>query len=124
MSASLCAPPSMFSAKPGARLSQTRPKPGRAAAGRFEFDPAVPSLGLTVDSVRGPVDLVAVERVLAGIAAPLTKADLGYLYAHLDRASAPLDVVAAALGVRLDSVKRELERHHPAHAAVLTGGAR
>ena len=123
MSASLCAPPSMFSAKPGERLSQQHPKPGRPV-GRFEFDPAVPSLGLTVDSTRGPVDLVAVERVLAGIAAPLTRADLGYLYAHLDQASAPLDVVAAALGVRLDSVKRELERHRATRAATLAGGVR
>jgi hypothetical protein len=65
---------------------------------------------MTIDSPRGPVDLVAVERVLSGIPAALTVADLGYLYTHLHQATAPLDAIAAALGVRFESVKRQAER--------------
>ncbi|MGH3627685.1 MAG: hypothetical protein ACRDRL_09630 [Sciscionella sp.] len=120
----LCAPPSMFSAKPGSRIRQKRPKRGRNATGPFDFDPAVESLGMTVDSIRGPVDLVAVERALAGIPVALTSADLGYLYTHLVQARAPLDAVAAALGIRFDSLKRHREHRRTAALAPAAGGAR
>lgn len=100
------------------RLCQRRPHPGRRATAPGLYDPAIASDGLSVDSSLGPVDLVAVERVLAGRPAPLTLADLVYLYTHRTPARERFETVAAALGVRPSSVKRAVERHTHNH----TGG--
>lgn len=101
------------------RLCQRRPHPGRRATTPELYDPDIASDGLSVDSPLGPVDLVAVERVLAGRPAPLTLADLAYLYAHRPPAHEHIETVAAALGVRPDTVKRAVERHR--HTPPRTG---
>lgn len=43
------------------------------------YDPAVASDGLTLDTPRGPVDLVAVQRALDGHPVKLTEAEFTYL---------------------------------------------
>jgi hypothetical protein len=46
------------------------------------YDPAIASDGLTLDTPAGPVDLIAIERVLAGRPGdPLTEAEYAYLAA-------------------------------------------
>jgi hypothetical protein len=46
-------------------------------------DPAVASDGMTIDTPRGPVDLVAIQRARAGRPVQLSEAETAYLYAHL-----------------------------------------
>ncbi len=45
------------------------------------FDPEVASDGLTVDTPHGPVDLIAIERALAGQRLHLTRAEHKYVAA-------------------------------------------
>ena len=45
------------------------------------FDASVPSDGLTVDTEHGPVDLIAVDRALAGDRQYLTRAEHKYVAA-------------------------------------------
>ncbi len=46
-------------------------------------DPAIASDGMTIDTPRGPVDLVAIARARAGRPVDLSEAETAYLYAHL-----------------------------------------
>lgn len=52
------------------------------------YDPAVASDGLTLDTARGPVDLVAVQRALDGHPVELTEAEFTYLAHRLGTAPA------------------------------------
>jgi hypothetical protein len=46
------------------------------------YDPAIASDGLTLDTPAGPVDLITIERALAGrLTDPLTGAEYAYLHA-------------------------------------------
>ena len=46
-------------------------------------DTSVASDGMTIDTPRGPVDLVAIERARAWRPVELSAAEVAYLYAHL-----------------------------------------
>lgn len=61
------------------------------------YDPAVESDGLTLDTDRGPVDLVAIRDAAAGRPVALTPAERYYLVTRTRRA-AELRAVAATLG--------------------------
>lgn len=52
------------------------------------YDPAICSDGLTLDTERGPVDLVAVQRALDGHQVELTEAEWTYLAHELGTAPA------------------------------------
>jgi hypothetical protein len=71
---------------------------------------ALPSLGLTVDTPLGPVDLVAVERVRSGVYVRLTRAEEAWLNEHLDYNYQRAELVAEALGITRDSVLRRIDR--------------
>lgn len=55
----------------------------------LDEDPQIPSDGLTLDTEHGPVDLVAIQRALAGRPVQLTRAEHRYIAAlirnHLAR---------------------------------------
>jgi hypothetical protein len=64
--------------RPAERARVTRPKPGKTSPARRirqrtpgRYNPRIASRGLTRDTTLGPVDLVAIERALAG-RGPLT----------------------------------------------------
>lgn len=98
------------------RLPQprTNPKRGRARnAGAY--DPAVPSDGLTLDTGRGPVDLVAVWRALAGRPVPLTVADARYAVSLLPVSyGVPVEKAARGLGIAPEAVQRAVIRQRAA----------
>jgi hypothetical protein len=73
---------------------------------RPSFDRAVRSDGMTLDTGRGPVDLVAVERVESGHHARLNRVEHGYLFGRLTGDYAQAAWVAEALGVEMRSVLR------------------
>jgi hypothetical protein len=52
-------------------------------------DPETESDGLTLDTAHGPVDLVAVERAMAGERLHLTRAERRYIADLLDRHLSP-----------------------------------
>lgn len=75
------------------------------------YDRTVPSDGLTVDSGRGPVDLVVIERALCGLPVRPNAAETTHLAALVpmgDRTVAQL--VADATGVTLAAVLRRAMR--------------
>lgn len=100
------------------RLRQRRPDPTRVHNAqwiKFEYDPDVESAGLTIDTSEGPVDLVAVERVMRGFPTPVTIADMEQVYRLLPIGTAPIPLVdieriAIGLGVKPDAVERKIER--------------
>ncbi len=68
------------------------------------YVPGVPSDGLTLDTPAGPVDLVAVERITAGVRTPAGPAERAYVLdlildgrAQLTRCAAGLRVSGATL---------------------------
>lgn len=95
------------------RLPQPRldPRLGRGQrAGAY--DPAVPSDGLTLDTDRGPVDLVAVLRALSGQPVPLTVADARYAVSLLPVShGTPIERAARGLGIQPAAVQRAVIRH-------------
>jgi hypothetical protein len=90
--------------------------PGRGALGRGvqlsgAYDPRIESAGgLTVDTLLGPVDLVAVGHILAGRRVPLTPADRAYVLERVPTDYPSLTAAAAALGITRDSVERAATR--------------
>jgi hypothetical protein len=75
------------------------------------YDPAIHSDGLTVDSGRGPVDLVVIERALRGLPVRPTGAETTHLAALVpldDRTVAQR--IADATGVTLEAVLRRATR--------------
>ena len=75
------------------------------------YDRAVPSDGLTLDSARGPVDLVVIERALCGLPVRPNGAETSHLTALVpmnDHAAA--QIIADATGVSLDAVLRRAAR--------------
>lgn len=90
--------------------------PGRGALGRGvllsgAYDPTVESAGgFTVDTPFGPVDLVAVDRILSGRRVPLTPADRAYVLERVPTDYPSLTAAAAALGITRDSVERAATR--------------
>lgn len=76
------------------------------------YDPTVPSDGATLDTGRGPVDLVAVMRALTGEPVPLTRADAAYAVTLLPAShGTAVEVAAAGLGITPDAVQRAVIRH-------------
>jgi hypothetical protein len=59
----------------------TAPTLDRSAVAAVLFDPSIESDGLTIDTAYGPVDLVAVQRALAGERLHLTRAEYRYIAA-------------------------------------------
>lgn len=59
------------------------------------FDPDVPSDGLTLDTICGPIDLVAVQYAMSGRPVALTPAERQYVTART-RSAANLRATAAA----------------------------
>lgn len=97
------------------RRPQPRWRPGKSpaynAAARA-YDPATPSDGLTLDTDRGPVDLVAVERALTGVPTDLTAADVAYAYELLPSNLGPfVEDAARGMGSTPSAVKRAIDRH-------------
>lgn len=79
------------------------------------YDPAIPSDGLTLDTDRGPVDLVAVLRALAGQPVPLTVADARYAVSLLPvSCGVPVENAARGLGVAPEAVARAVIRQRAA----------
>lgn len=95
------------------RLPQPRldPRLGRGQrAGAY--DPTVPSDGATLDTDRGPVDLVAVLRALSGQPVPLTVADARYAVSLLPVShGTPIEKAARGLGIQPAAVQRAVIRH-------------
>lgn len=93
------------------------------------------SLDLTVETERGEVDVVAVERVLAGIPTPLTAVERGYLLTmlvrSLDAKPAPVGyclsidprIVLAAAGLETDpeALRDRYAMHKRRHGLDLPG---
>lgn len=95
------------------RLPQPRhdPKRGRAR-NTGAYDPSVPSDGATLDTDRGPVDIVAVHRALLGIPTALTQADAAYAVSLLPVSyGTAVEVAAAGLGITPEAVQRAVIRH-------------
>lgn len=67
-----------------------------ASSGTELIDTSVASDGLTIDTPRGPVDLVAIERARAGRPVELSAAEAAYLFRHLR----PGDPLTEALDYR------------------------
>jgi hypothetical protein len=89
------------------RLSQPR----YARHFRDGYRPEIPSDGLTIDTPVGPVDLVAIERILTGCLTPVTNADISYVTALLPSGRNEYILpVAAGLGITPDAVQRAHER--------------
>ena len=80
------------------------------------WNPAIPSLGFTVDTPLGPVDLVAVARARAGHPVELTEAELTWLaleVGYVDDARDPLAMderrrIAEAFGLTTAQVSARL----------------
>jgi hypothetical protein len=82
------------------------------------YDPQVPSDGATLDTDRGPVDLVAVTRALAGIPTDLTVSEAAYAISLLPASSGTaVEVAAVGLGISAASVGRAVVRLHVASRA-------
>ena len=94
-----------------ARIPQPR-YDRRSPAG---YHPDVPSDGLTLDTPHGPVDLVAVQRVLDRRPTPVSVADVRYAITQLpDGHTEHVEPLAVGLGITTDAVQRALERHKAA----------
>lgn len=63
-----------------------------------------------MDTPRGPVDMVAVERARVGYPVSLTRADRDYLYGTLNPVLEDMIPAAAALGIGVFSVQRAILR--------------
>lgn len=74
-------------------------------------NPNVPSDGMTIDGPRGPVDLVAVERVQVSWPTHLTQADKAWLDQSLTGDVEQAARVAEGLGCTVKAVLRRVERH-------------
>jgi hypothetical protein len=82
------------------------------------YDPAVPSDGLTLDTDRGPVDLVAVWHVMNGVPVRLTDADEAYVVGLI--AASPgmvVTPVARAMRKSNETLKRAVDRRRAADCA-------
>jgi hypothetical protein len=86
----------------------TRP-PARPRRSGGLYDPAVLSDGLTVDTALGPVDLVAVDRVLRGHSGSLTEAERAWIVNR--QANGARRRAAEALGTGYTGLLRSLARH-------------
>lgn len=85
---------------------------------KYGYDPTVDSAGLTIDTPRGPVDLVAVARVRCGVSTALTPAERAYLISSLPECNrGAAELVAVATGVQLSAVLRAMTRSHAAARA-------
>lgn len=102
---------------PQPRLSTARNPTEREHA----YDPAVPSDGLTLDTPRGPVDLVAVARALLGIPTPLTQADTAHIVSLLPAThGTAVDNAARGMQITSAAVQRSVVRLHAAQRATAT----
>lgn len=77
-------------------------------------DRSVPSDGLTLDTPRGPVDLVAIERVWDGVPTDLTRAESIHLTGLLDGSRDQARRIAHALGCDMWSVLKRVDRRRAA----------
>lgn len=91
------------------------PDTGRALASGV-YDPAVESDGLTIDTPTGPVDLIAIDRALAGRRVALTPAERDYAVS-IARTVAELRAVSVALGMHPETIERGIYRARQAVAA-------
>lgn len=78
------------------------------------YNPRIRSHGQTIDTPRGPVDTVVIERALCGLPVRPSRVEAAYLMTFIppgcDRTLTAR--VAEALGVQLKSVERQSRRHH------------
>lgn len=75
-----------------------------------KFNPRVPSDGLTIDTDRGPVDLVALDRVRHGMRTRITRAESAVIN---DEITYDLDaelLLAEGLGITHLSVRQRVAR--------------
>lgn len=85
---------------------------------RPSYDRLIRSDGMTVDTVRGPADIVALDRVRAGFRTELTGADSVHLDTLLlDYDASAEQLLAEGLGVRVESVNRRISRNRKRAAA-------
>lgn len=70
------------------------------------YNHAIASDGLTLDTDRGPVDLVAVDRIRHGHAARLTKADRLHLNRVMETGAGETELICEAMGIQLKSLLR------------------
>ena len=78
-----------------------------------QYDPAIASTGLTLDTEFGPVDLVVIERALrgghGGSSVVMTEAEFAYLLTSLPPSLAAARPVAAALNVSADALRKRAQ---------------
>lgn len=88
----------------------------RCTVSRY-YNRSVASDGLTVDTDRGPVDTVAVDRVRRGIRTSITRAESAVINAELDYSIDAELLLAEGLGVSHDSVRKRVDRARKRRAA-------
>jgi len=81
------------------------------------FNRTIASSGMTLDSDNGPVDTVAVERVMRGFYTPLTRAENYHLDEGLTYDAELEQLVAEGLRVTASSVNRRIDRSRKRAAA-------
>lgn len=96
------------------------PRSGKGCAPR-EWDTSLPSVGLTLDTPFGPVDLVAIERALRGHTVPLASAEYRWLRTR-SHPSYGRDVAADRLGIDqarfAELLRRWREENYPQSAVI------
>lgn len=92
------------------------PDTGRDTLASGVYDPDVASDGLTIDTPTGPIDLVAIDRALAGRRVALTPTERHYAVT-LARTTAALRALSVALGLHPETVERAVYRARKAVAA-------
>ena len=96
-----------------ATVTRKRPRP---------YDVTVHSEGLTIDTPRGPVDLVAVRRARAGVRTALTPAERAYLVSTLPAYNrGAVELAAVGMGVQLPALLRAMTRSHAAARTAAAG---
>lgn len=92
------------------RIPQKCLRPGRHSE-RHAYDPAIESAGMTLDTDRGPVDLVAVDRALSGQPVAPTLADVAPVVSLLPTGYGPqVEDAAMGLGISTEAVQRAVTR--------------
>lgn len=74
------------------------------------FDRTVSSDGLTIDTDRGPVDTVALDRVRRGMRTAITRAESVVLNAEITYDLEAELLLAEGLGISHDSVRKRVDR--------------
>lgn len=74
------------------------------------YDRTVPSDGLTIDTDRGPVDTVALDRVRRGFRTTITRAESAVINAEITYNDEAERLLADGLGISQDSVRKRVAR--------------